>query len=99
MASNIFLTLCFMGENFMVYALIHFLREGRRAKMTRPGKVIHLTDFEGKVGKAQEPRRPAWAKVGSRLTLLRSSYGLGGVVAPFIGIKLLDMLLTPMGMA
>jgi hypothetical protein len=35
MGTNIFLTLCLMGEGFMVYALIQFVREGRRAKMAR----------------------------------------------------------------
>jgi potassium-transporting ATPase ATP-binding subunit len=36
------------------------------------------------------------------VTLLRRNlliYGLGGVIAPFVGIKLLDMLLTRLGMA
>ena len=35
-------------------------------------------------------------------TLLRRNlliYGMGGVIAPFIGIKLIDMLLTHLGMA
>jgi potassium-transporting ATPase ATP-binding subunit len=38
--------------------------------------------------------RPAGAAALLRRNLL--IYGLGGVVAPFIGIKLLDMLLTAM---
>jgi K+-transporting ATPase ATPase B chain len=34
--------------------------------------------------------------------MLRSNllvYGLGGIIAPFIGIKLIDMLLVAMGLA
>ncbi len=37
-----------------------------------------------------------------RRTLLRDNllvYGLGGIVAPFIGIKAIDMVLTALGLA
>jgi K+-transporting ATPase ATPase B chain len=41
--------------------------------------------------------KPAGAKVLLRRNLL--IYGLGGIVAPFIGIKLIDLLLTALGLA
>ena len=41
--------------------------------------------------------RPLGAAALLRRNLL--IYGVGGVIAPFIGIKLIDMLLTRLGMA
>jgi len=41
--------------------------------------------------------RPLGAAALLRRNLL--IYGVGGVIAPFIGIKLIDMLLTSLGMA
>jgi K+-transporting ATPase ATPase B chain len=46
-------------------------------------------------------RSPSFNRTGAA-TLLRRNlliYGLGGVIAPFIGIKLIDMLLVRLGMA
>jgi potassium-transporting ATPase ATP-binding subunit len=41
--------------------------------------------------------RPIGAEALLRWNLL--VYGLGGIIAPFIGIKLIDMLITRIGLA
>ena len=48
----------------------------------------------GEVGSAPLPRRKL-GKTGARLSII----GLGGIVVPFAGIKLIDMGLTAVGLA
>jgi potassium-transporting ATPase ATP-binding subunit len=46
-------------------------------------------------------RGVAYRPIGAAALLRRNLliYGLGGIIAPFIGIKLLDMLVTAIGLA
>ena len=46
-------------------------------------------------------RGVAYRPIGAAAILRRNLliYGLGGIVAPFVGIKLIDMLVTAIGLA
>ena len=46
-------------------------------------------------------RLPSWIAQHLAALLRRNLliYGLGGIVAPFIGIKIIDMLITAIGLA
>ena len=50
---------------------------------------------------ARPARRAVTAALGAAAMLRRNLliYGLGGIVVPFIGIKLIDVLVTPIGLA
>jgi hypothetical protein len=57
MATIIFLALCLLGEGFMVYVLIQFVREGRRAKMACHPHFRSRTVFMPAEGGYRMPRR------------------------------------------